>query len=45
VFTENKQQINRLALKKVVLKVQSKLGSAKKTELINSNIAQLGGSL
>jgi F-type H+-transporting ATPase subunit b len=45
VFTEIKQQIIRLALKKVLLKVQSKLGSTKKSQLIDSNIAQLGGNL
>jgi len=45
VFTDIKQQIIRLALQKVLLKVQSKLGSVKKSQLIDSNIAQLGGSL
>lgn len=45
VFTDIKQQIIRLALQKVLSKIQSKLGSTKKSQLIDSNIAQLGGSL
>ncbi len=45
VFTEIKQQIIRLALKKVLLKVQSQIGSTKKEQIIDTNIAQLGGNL